>query len=120
MPKDEFVWLIVHDHCHRKKSAKRMASICRANCGAKYDSSGSVCGVALQKGEEAADRRALFRTYSPTPGGCGNVLVALGLANNLYVSEEGSARVSSGVSGYSERLLAKAEGCCPKLGGLCA
>ena len=46
------------------------------------------------------------------------MLVALGLANNLYVSEEGSARVSSGVSGYSERLLAKAKGCWPKLGGL--
>ena len=119
MPKNDFVWYIIDDHGHRKKSAKRMASICRANCGAKYDSSGCGCGVALQYGEEAADTRALFRAYSPTPGGCGNVLVALGLANILYVSE-GNATVLSGMSDYSERLLAKAKGCWSKLGGFCA
>ena len=75
--------------------------------------------MALQSGEEAADTRVLFPAYSPTPGVCGNVLVALGLANNLYV-KEGNAPVPSGVSGYSERLQAKAKGCWPKLGGLCA
>ena len=91
MPKDDFVWYIIDDHCHRKKSAKRMASICRANCGAKNDSSGCGCRVTLQYGEEASDTRALFRAYSPTPGVCGNVLVALGLANNLYVNEGGQS-----------------------------
>ena len=77
----------------------------------------SMTAVALSAGwlcsmvKRPQTEKALFRTYSPTPGGCGNVLVALGLANNLYVSEEGSARVSSGVSGYSERLLPKSLEC---------